>query len=209
LVPIIAGREPRGQKLLSYGLLGALVIVVVGSLLGEYCGIQGLIHNSWLGEQGFEWLDLGRLWQILLTVGLFFWVVILFRGLRGRLAGEHVGNMPWLFLFSALAIPAFYGVGLLAHPGEHFTTTDFWRFWVVHLWVEDFLELFTTMLVAYIFVLLGVVHERTALAMIYLDVILYSAGGPGRTSAKYFFLCSGVRASDTRFISSSLIDNMR
>jgi len=66
---------------------------------------------------------------------------------------------------------------LLAHPAGHFTTTDFWRFWVVHLWVEDFLELFTTILVAYIFVLLGVVHERTALRMIYLDVILYSAGG--------------------------------
>ena len=187
LVPMIAGREPRGQKLLSYALLGALVVVVVGSLLGEYSGIQGLIRNSWLGEQGFEWLDLGRLWQILLTVGLFFWVVILFRGLRGRLAGEHTGNMPWLFLFSALAIPAFYGVGLLAHPGEHFTTTDFWRFWVVHLWVEDFLELFTTMLVAYIFVLLGVVHERTALAMIYLDVVLYSAGGIVGTMHHVYF----------------------
>jgi nitric oxide reductase subunit B len=113
LVPMIVGREPRGQKLLAYGLLGALVIVVVGSLLGEYGGIQGLIRNSWLGDQGFEWLDLGRLWQILLTVGLVFWVAILYRGLRGRLSGEHTGNMPWLFLFSALAIPAFYGVGLL------------------------------------------------------------------------------------------------
>ena len=85
--------------------------------------------------------------------------------------------MPWLFFFLALSIPSFYGVGLLAHPAQHFTTTDFWRFWVVHLWVEDFLELFTTVLVAYIFVLLGVVHERTALRLIYLDIVLYSAGG--------------------------------
>jgi nitric oxide reductase subunit B len=58
-------------------------------------------------------------------------------------------------MFAAPAIPAFYGVGLLAHPAQHFTTTDFWRFWVVHLWVEDFLEPFSTILVAYIFVLLG------------------------------------------------------
>ena len=71
--------------------------------------------------------------------------------------------MPWLFLFSALSIPAFYAVGLLAQPDNHFTTTDFWRFWVVHLWVEDFLELFTTIMVACIFVLLGVVAERVAL----------------------------------------------
>src|SRR6185503_9438651 len=143
--------------------------------------------NSWFGDQGFEYLDLGRLWQILLTIGLLFWVVILFRGLRGRLDSEHVGNMPWLFFFSALSIPAFYGVGLLANPGQHFTTTDFWRFWVVHLWVEDFLELFTTILVAYIFVLLGVVHERIALQMIYLDVILYSAGGIVGTMHHVYF----------------------
>jgi nitric oxide reductase subunit B len=187
LAPMIAGREPRGQKLLAYGLLGALVIVVVGSLLGEFAGIQGLIHNVWIGNQGFEYLDLGRLWQILLTIGLFFWVIILYRGLRGRLASEHLGNMPWLFFFSALSIPAFYGVGLLAHPGQHFTTTDFWRFWVVHLWVEDFLELFTTILVAYIFVLLGVVHEGMALRMIYLDVILYSAGGIVGTMHHVYF----------------------
>jgi nitric oxide reductase subunit B len=187
LVPMVAGREPHGQKHLTYALLGALVIVVVGSLVGEFGGIQGLIRNAWLGNQGFEYLDLGRLWQVLLTVGLFFWVVILFRGLRGRLGSEQVGNMPWLFFFSALSIPAFYGVGLLANPVEHFTTTDFWRFWVVHLWVEDFLELFTTILVAYVFVLLGIVHERTALRVIYLDIILYSAGGVVGTMHHVYF----------------------
>lgn len=164
LVPMITGREPRGQRSLAYALLGALVIVVVGSLLGEFLGMQGRIHNAWFGDQGFEYLDLGRLWQALLIVGLFFWVAILYRGLRGRLRSESVGNLPWVFFFSALSIPAFYAVGLLANPGQHFTTTDFWRFWVVHLWVEDFLELFTTVLVAYIFVLLGVVHERMAFA---------------------------------------------
>lgn len=187
LAPVIAGREPRGQRALAYTLLVALVIVVVGSLLGEFAGIQGLIHNSWFGDQGFEYLDLGRVWQILLTVGLVFWVLILFRGLRGRLGGEHAGNMPWLFFFSALSIPAFYAVGLLANSHQNFTTTDFWRFWVVHLWVEDFLELFTTILVAYIFVLIGVVHERTALRMIYLDMILYSVGGIVGTMHHVYF----------------------
>ena len=189
LAPMITGREPRGQSFLAYCLLGALVIVVFGSLFGEYAGIEGWFKNAWLwfGNQGFEYLDLGRFWQILLTIGLFFWVAILFRGLRGRLHNDHMGNMPWLFFFSALSIPAFYGVGLLAHPGSHFTTTDFWRFWVVHLWVEDFLELFTTIMVAYVFVLLGVVHERVALTMIYLDMLLYSAGGVIGTMHHVYF----------------------
>src|SRR6185437_10714865 len=179
LAPMIGGREPKAQKPLAIALLGALAIVVFGSMAGEFAGIQGLIHRgwSWFGDQGFEYLDLGRFWQILLTLGLFLWVLMLYLALRGRLRTEHKGNMPWLFLFSALAIPAFYAVGLLARPEAHFTVTDFWRFWVVHLWVEDFLELFTTVMVACIFVLLGVVAERVALTVIYLDIILYSVGG--------------------------------
>jgi nitric oxide reductase subunit B len=189
LTPMIAGREPKGQGWLAYALLVALGTVVFGSLIGEFIGIHGWLSNlwAWFGSQGWEYLDLGRFWQILLTLGLLFWVVILFRGLRGKLPTEHMGNMPWLFFFSALTIPAFYAVGLLAHPASHFTSADFWRFWVVHLWVEDFLELFTTIMVAYVFVLLGVVHERVALTMIYLDLILYSAGGVIGTMHHVYF----------------------
>jgi nitric oxide reductase subunit B len=189
LVPMITGREPRGQGMLSYLLLGALAVVVFGSMAGEYAGVFGWIQNgwSWFGHQGFTFLDLGRFWQILLTVGLFFWIVILFRGLRNKLRTEHAGNMPWLFFFAALSIPAFYAVGLLVRTDSTFTTTDFWRFWVVHLWVEDFLELFTTVMVAYIFVLLGVVHQRVAMRLIYLDVVLYSAGGVIGTMHHLYF----------------------
>jgi nitric oxide reductase subunit B len=189
LAPMIAGREPRRQGVLAYALLGALAIVVFGSLFGEFADVHGWLGTigSWFGNQGFEYLDLGRFWQILLVVGMVFWIVILFRGLRGRLSRERVGNMPWLFFLAALAIPAFYAVGLLVRSGETFTVADFWRFWVVHLWVEDFLELFTTVMVAYIFVLLGVVRERVALTVIFLDILLYSAGGVIGTMHHLYF----------------------
>ena len=100
---------------------------------------------------------------------------------------ESRGNLPWLFFFAALAIPAFYAVGLLARQGDSFTVTDFWRFWVVHLWVEDFLELFTTVMVAYVFVLLGVVRERVALTVVFLDILLYSVGGVIGTMHHLYF----------------------
>jgi nitric oxide reductase subunit B len=187
LAPLVTGHEPAGQRPLAFVLLGALVLVVLGSMFGEYAGIFGWIKNYWFGNQGFEYLDLGRFWQALLSIGLAFWVVILYRGLKPRLAREHKGNMPWLFFFAALALPAFYAVGLLAHPAGRFTTTDFWRFWVVHLWVEDFLELFTTIMVAYVFVLLGTVEEKVALRVIYLDVILYSLGGVVGTMHHVYF----------------------
>ncbi|HEY7307494.1 MAG TPA: cbb3-type cytochrome c oxidase subunit I [Bryobacteraceae bacterium] len=189
LAPMLSGREPKVQKWFAVGLLGALALVVFGSLFGEFAGIHGWIQKywSWFGNQGFEYLDLGRFWQVLLTLGLCVWVVMLFIGLRSRLRTEHKGNMPWLFFFSALSIPAFYAVGLLARPAAHFTTTDFWRFWVVHLWVEDFLELFTTIMVACIFVLLGVIAERVALTVVYLDILLYSVGGVIGTMHHLYF----------------------
>lgn len=187
IAPMIARGEPRGQRTLVFALLGALVVVVVGSLAGELAGIHGFTRSTWLGNQGFEYLELGRLWQVLLVVGLGFWVVLLFRALWGRLRREHMGNLPWLFFFSALAIPAFYAVGLLVQKDASFTENDFWRFWVVHLWVEDFLEIFTTVVVAYMFVLLGVVSERVAMLVVYLHVILYSIGGVIGTMHHLYF----------------------
>jgi nitric oxide reductase subunit B len=194
LAPMIAGREPKGQSKLAFALLGALAVVVFGSLIGEFADIHNWFSGSIFGDQGFEYLDLGRFWQVLLVLGLVVWIVILFRGLRGRLSRERVGNMPWLFFLAALAIPAFYAVGLLVRSEDSFTITDYWRFWVVHLWVEDFLELFTTCMVAYIFVLLGVVRERVALTVVLLDIILYSAGGVIGTMHHLYF--SGAPAEN-------------
>jgi nitric oxide reductase subunit B len=190
LAPLIAGREPRGQGVLAALLLGALAVVVFGSLGGEFLSIHGRLPRAArpvFGAQGWEYIDLGRFWMYLLIAGMVLWLVIIYRGLRPRLAVESRGNLPWLFLYSSLTIPAFYAVGLLSHTRGTFAVADFWRFWVVHLWVEDFLELFTTMLVAYIFVLLGIVSERFATRLIYFDVILYSCGGMVGTMHHNYF----------------------
>jgi nitric oxide reductase subunit B len=190
LAPLIAGYEPRGQRVLSFLLLAALFVVVVGSLAGEAASYKGwLPHEAkpLVGAQGWEYLDLGKIWQILLVVGLVLWCAILYRGLRGKLSRESRGNLPYLFLYSALTIPLFYAVGLVNRPHTNFAIADFWRFWVVHLWVEDFLELFTTIMVAYVFVLLGVVSEQTATRVIYFDALLYSVGGVVGTMHHLYF----------------------
>jgi nitric oxide reductase subunit B len=112
---------------------------------------------------------------------------MMFRGLRSKLRAEHLGSLPWLFFYASLSIPLFYGVGMLFGPDSHFAVIDFWRFWVVHLWVEDFLEIFTTVTVAYMFVLIGLVPARTATRLIYLEIILYSIGGVVGTMHHLYF----------------------
>lgn len=191
LAPMIARREPRHQDKLAIGLFGAVVLVVIGSLIGEAASLKNIITLEgpwfWIGSQGWEYLDLGRFWQILLVTGMAIWVAILIRGMRSKLPDEHYGNMPYLFLYSAISIPLFYAAGLMIGKFSNFAVQDFWRFWVVHLWVEDFLELFTTIMVAYVFVLLGVVRQTTATRVIYADIILYSIGGVIGTMHHLYF----------------------
>ncbi|MFW6600132.1 nitric-oxide reductase large subunit [Propionibacteriaceae bacterium Y2011] len=189
LAPIISGREPKRQSWLAIGLLAALALVVAGTLTGTAISTFGAewAKGSIFFDQQWEYLDLPRFWQILLVIGLFLWIAIVFRAIRSRLKTESKFNMPWLFFYSGLAIPGFYAVGLLAGTQTHITVAEFWRFWVVHLWVEDFLELFTTVMVAYIFVMLGVVRRQIAIQIIFLDVILYSAGGVLGTMHHLYF----------------------
>ncbi len=198
MTPFIARREPRKQHVLTWVLLIAAAAVVVLSCLAEAASEHGL---SWakgpIFAQQWEYLDLPFLFQVLLTAALFVWVFIIYRAMRGRLKNEHVANMPWLFMFSALAIPAFYAVGMMARTTTHLSVAEFWRFWVVHLWVEDFLELFTTVMVAYFFVLMGVVREKIALGIIYMDIILYSAGGVIGTMHHLYF--SGTPVENMAF----------
>ena len=189
LAPIISGREPKRQHWLAYGLLGALFVVVGGMVVGTAVSTFGpdWAAGSIFFDQQWEYLDLPRFWQILLVVGLFLWILIIYRAIRSRLRTESKFNMPWLFFYAGLAIPAFYAVGLLATNDTQLTVAEFWRFCVVHLWVEDFLELFTTVMVAYIFVMLGVVRRKIAIQIIFMDVILYSVGGVIGTMHHLYF----------------------
>lgn len=187
LAPFIGKKEPKKQHWLTWILLGAIAFVVFGSMAFEWLSTMGYIKEATLFSQQWEYLDLPRFFQILLTAGMFIWIAMIFRVLSGRLKTEHKSNMPWLFFFSGLTIPGFYAVGLLAGSETHLTVAEFWRFWVVHLWVEDFLELFTTIMVAYVFVLLGVIREKIALGIIFLDVILYSVGGVLGTMHHLYF----------------------
>ena len=197
LAPLITRKEPKKQGFLTGVLLVAVAIVVFGSLASEWLSQKGIIEAGSLFSQQWEYLDLPRLFQIALTLGMFLWMFIVIRTLRSKLNSTKKTSLPWLFMFSGLAIPMFYAVGMLAGSETHFSVAEFWRFWVVHLWVEDFLELFTTVMVAYVFVLLGVVRQKMAISIIMLDVILYSLGGVVGTMHHLYF--SGTSAETMAF----------
>jgi nitric oxide reductase subunit B len=179
LAPALGGRDPKRQVLGVHVLFIALVIVAVGSLVGERLGVAQLLSGLWFwfGHQGWEYLDLGRIWQVLLAAGLVLWLLLIFRALAPARRDPEHRTIASLFLYAAVAIPLFYLPALFFGPATHFSVVDTWRFWIVHLWVEGFFELFATVMVAILFHKLGVITHVTATRVVYLDALLYLGSG--------------------------------
>jgi nitric oxide reductase subunit B len=178
---VTGGHEPKGQKPLVLVLLGALVVVVVGALAGTYMGVRGKLSgpDGWLvGHQGYEYIELGRVWQVALLAGMILWLVLVYRAIQPALAAEKdKGGLTHLLLYASVTIPLFYAVGLLYTPGTHIAVADYWRWWVVHLWVENFFEVFATVALAFILSKIGAVGEKAAQRATYFSILLYLGAG--------------------------------
>lgn len=175
----LGGKEPKGQAGGVHALFAALVFVAVGSLLGEMFGVFQVLGDLWFwfGHQGWEYLDLGRGWQILLVVGFMLWLFLVIRGVGPARKDPREGELSTLFLLTAAAIPFLYLPAMFFGSTTHYTAVDVWRFWIIHLWVEGFFELFVTTMIAVLFYRLGMVSLQTATRVIYLDAILFLGSG--------------------------------
>lgn len=189
--PRVGGKEPVGQGFLVDFLFVAVVIVVVGSLTGEVLGIKGMINDAWfwLGHQGWEYLELGRLWQILLLVGLVLWLVLVARSLKAHFTGsQERWGLPHFLTYSGIMVVGFFCFGLFYGPSTHITIADFWRWWVVHTWVEGAFEFFAAAAIVFVMVNLGLVEVKAGLRTVYFTVALaVSAGIIGVGHHYYWF----------------------
>ncbi len=191
---INGGKDPAFQKLGVDILFGALIVVVVGSYIGNYMSIAQIMPaklNFWLGHQGYEYVDLGRVWQIGKFTGLVVWLVLVLRTLLPALtSGKAQGqdrNLLLLFTFSVIAIGLFYASGFFYGERTHITVMEYWRWWIVHLWVEGFFEVFATTALAFIFVTMGLVSVRTGTTAALLSASIFMVGGvPGTFHHLYF-----------------------
>jgi nitric oxide reductase subunit B len=181
VAPAVGGREPKGQRFLVNVLFAALLVIVVGSLAGEWLSVQQKLHGDawfWFGHQGYEYVDLGRFWQLFLLAGLFIWLALMTRGLWPALRqpGEH-RSLLTLFLLSSLAIASFYAAGLGIWKHTHLSMAEYWRWWVVHLWVEGFFEVFATVVLAFLFSRLQLIRTDTATSASLFSTSIFLSGG--------------------------------
>jgi nitric oxide reductase subunit B len=192
--PAVSGHEPKYQRLGVNVLFAALILVVGGSLAGEWFGIQQKLGNLWFwfGSQGFEYVDLGRFWQILLFVGLVLWLFLMVRSLKPAFKKNSEDNsLLALFLVSSVAIPLFYAAGLMYGQRSHLVTAEYWRWWVVHLWVEGFFEVFATVVIAFLFTRLKLLEIRSATRAVLFSTTIFLSGGIIGTFHHLYFAGSG------------------
>ena len=193
--PAVSGHEPRFQRLGVNVLFVALVLVVGGSLAGEWLGIQQRLGNLWFwfGSQGYEYVDLGRFWQILLFVGLLLWLGLMVAALKPALQRKSEDRpLLSLFVISSIAIPLFYAAGLMYGQRSSLVTAEYWRWWVVHLWVEGFFEVFATVVIAFLFTRLGLLGIRSATHSVLFSTSVFLSGGIIGTFHHLYFTGAGA-----------------
>ncbi len=181
LAPAIGGKEPKYQRLGVNVLFGALLVIVVGSLAGQWLSVQQRLGETtwyWFGHQGYEYVDLGRFWQIFLFAGLFIWLGLMLRGFWPALLRKDESRpLLVLFVISSLAIALFYGAGLMYGQKSNLASVEYWRWWVVHLWVEGFFEVFATVAVSFLLVRLGILRAATATPAVLFATTIFLGGG--------------------------------
>jgi nitric oxide reductase subunit B len=206
--PRFSKYEPKLQAWGNGGLLIALTVVVVGSLIGSWASVQGYLGGDksfWFGHQGYEYVELGRLWQLLLIGGMVFWLWLMFRALKPALKAEgDKTGLNHFFLYSAISIPLFYASGLMYNNHTHLSIAEYWRWWVVHLWVEGFFEVFATVAIAYLCSELGFLKRSSALRATYMTTILYLGSGVIGTLHHLYFSGTPVFITAMGSVSSAL-----
>ncbi len=179
--PAVAGREMRFQKEGVNLLFACLLVIVVGSLFGTWYATRqrmSLNANFWFGHQGYEYVDMGRFWQIFLFIGLFLWLGLVVRSIWPAFKEPGANrHLLALFLVASAAIGLFYGAGLMWGQHTNLAMAEYWRWWVVHLWVEGFFEVFATVVIAFLFCRLGLLRVATASRAVLLSCTIFLFGG--------------------------------
>jgi nitric oxide reductase subunit B len=182
IAPYICGYEPKMQRLGVNVLFGALLVVVLGSMAGQWMSVMHKLGTGdlwfWFGHQGYEYVDLGRVWQAALFVGLLLWLFLIARSAIPALRAKgNSKSLITLYLATTAGIALFYAPGLFWGMRSHLTVVEYWRWWVVHLWVEGFFEVFATVVIAFLFARLRVIRADHAAYAALLSGAIYLSGG--------------------------------
>lgn len=187
IAPWVANRDHKYPWLIDV-LWSALLVVAVGSIIGLYMGATGQLRETWfwLGNEGRELINLGRAWDIGLVIGLVFWFLLIISLIRKAATNNPIVST---IIWSAFAIATLYMAGMmpLHKIMPNYTVDDYYRWWVIHLWVELTFELFAAGVIAFFTVSLGLISHKVAVKVMFFELFLISLSGTLGVGHHYFW----------------------
>ncbi|WP_435320470.1 nitric-oxide reductase large subunit [Haloarchaeobius sp. TZWSO28] len=191
LAPLLTGYEPENQSRYVYGLLGALVVVAVGGLTGIYLGANEFFQGDlwWLlGNEGLEYIEVGKVWQFGLLLGFGAWAVLVARGFGPLLDREPRFGLAHMILYAGGSIGLLFVAGFMFTPQTNIAVTEFWRWWVVHMWVEGAFEFFIVAIVGLTLVSMNLLEKRSAEKAVMVEALLVMGTGVIGVSHHYWWV---------------------
>lgn len=208
VLPLICRPEPSGQLRWINALFWMLVAVAAGVAFGIPLGVKGLLGDSgmwrWIGAQGWEFMQMGRLYQTVLFASFITWFVIVARGLWPVLRQKQSWTLPNWIVYSIAGIIFMFTASFVAKPETNFVIADFWRWCTIHMWVEAFFEVFTTIIVAYFLYLMGFVSHLVAARVVYLAAVLFLGSGLIGISHNFYWNAKSIETVALGGVLSSL-----
>lgn len=179
MMALVSPKQSSRQVTLVNTIFWLTVLLVAGSFAGMLLGPKGIIGKNWywLGHQGWEYMEPGKLWQITLGMVFIIWALTIYRGIKPVMKLKQPWALPNWLVYSTFCIILLLASGFIATPKTNFVIADFWRWMVVHMWAEAFFEVFTTVLIGYFMVLMGLVSKQAATRVIYLATLLFLGSG--------------------------------
>lgn len=179
MMSLVSPNQKKSQEKLIHIIFWLTILLIAGSFAGIFLGPHGLLGNNWywLGHQGWEFVELGKIWQIILGIVFIIWAITIYRGIKPVMKLKQPWALPNWLVYVTISIILLFISGFIATPRTNFVVADFWRWMVVHMWAEAFFEVFTTVLIGYFMVLMGLVSKQAVIRVIYLATLLFLGSG--------------------------------
>ncbi|HEY5326345.1 MAG TPA: cbb3-type cytochrome c oxidase subunit I [Mucilaginibacter sp.] len=179
MMSLVSSDQPKKQVTLINIIFWLTIILVAGSFAGIFLGPMGFLPKTWywFGHQGWEYVEMGKVWQIMLGFVFIIWAIVLYRGIKPVMKLKQPWALPNWLLYAIFSVIILFISGFIATPKTNFVIADFWRWMVVHMWAEAFFEVFTTVLIGYFMVMMGLVNKQAVIRVIYLATLLFLGSG--------------------------------
>ncbi|PCR88762.1 nitric-oxide reductase large subunit [Natrinema ejinorense] len=190
---LFSDRDPPWQAAGTTALLAVLVLATVGAFAGVWLGTRGKLGSPedgdrwwWFGSEGLEYLEVGRFWKLGLLGAFAGWTGLVLRGVRQL--DEPATGLGHFMTYAGGSIALMFAASMLYTPETNMAVTEFWRWWVVHMWVEGVFEFFVTAVISAALVSMELIEKGDAETAILFEVFAIMAAGIVGVSHHYWWV---------------------